>query len=88
MKLNVHTVLFVITMSAVVSGCGEDAEVKEVEPVVSEKSAPIQEQTSDTEVRNEGLYDLKNSINSAIGDSIEEDIRDAVESQVEKNNNE
>lgn len=75
-----------MTLSIVVSGCGEEAEIKKEAPVVAAEQVESEEKAAETELQNEGLYDLKSSINSAIGDSIEEDIRDAVENQVEKNN--
>jgi len=85
MKKSILKLLFAITMSAVVSGCGEETKVENEVPPIAEKPVPSDVQAG---AQNEGLYDLKSSINSAIGDSIEEDIRDAVENQVEKNNKE
>ncbi|CAA6808859.1 MAG: Unknown protein [uncultured Thiotrichaceae bacterium] len=86
MKLPIHKLFVAITMSLVVAGCGEEAEVKKEAPVAAENPIQAEEQAVETEAMNEGLYDLKSSINSAIGASIEEDIRDAVENQIEKNN--
>lgn len=82
MKENIYNLMIVATLAIFVTGCGEEAEVTKEDPTLS-----VSEETSpEPEMQNEGLYDLKSSINSAIGDSIEEDIRDAVENQVEKNN--
>lgn len=88
MKENIYKLLLVVTLGMLVTACGEEAKVetKASTDAVKDESITTEEKSTEPKVQNEGLYDLKSSINSAIGDSIEEDIRDAVENQVENNN--
>lgn len=91
MKLHIQTIFLALAASVIIAGCGEQAGPNPAELVETEVEVqqPSQEKAVavDPEVKNEGLYDLKSSINSVIGDSIEEDIRDAVENQMESGAN-